>query len=65
MSLKECIVFYSLWKLPVESVRKLKCKFSHLSLRHLAVFFIIFKFYVDLLQKVCFSVMFVPFINVG
>ena len=58
-SSKECVVFYSLWKLSVELVFELKYKFLRLLFHHLAVFFIILKFYVDLLQKVCLSMMFV------
>ena len=57
-SLKECIVFYSLWKLTVELI--FKCKLSRLLLLKLAVLFIIFKFYVNLLQRVCLSMMFLP-----
>ena len=37
-SSKECIVFYSLWKLSVELVFELKCQLSRLLLLHLAVF---------------------------
>ena len=58
-SLKDCIVFYSLWELPVELVFELKCKLSRVLWRHLTVLFIIFKFHVDLLRKVCLSVMIV------
>ena len=57
ITLYEWIVFYSLWKLPVELVFELKCKLSRLLLCHVAVFFMIFNFYVDLLQKVCLSMM--------
>ena len=46
---KEGIVFYSLWKLSVELVFELKCKLSRLLLCLVAVFFMIFNFYVDLL----------------
>ena len=59
--LKECIVFYSLKKLSVELVFELKCKLARLLLRHLAVFFILFKFYVDLMQKVCLLMIFCAF----
>ena len=62
-SLKECIVFYSLWKLSVELIFKLKCKLSRLLLLQLAVFFLSFKFYVAFLQKLCLSMMFLPFID--
>ena len=61
-SLKECTVFYSLWKLPVELIFKLKCKLSRLILLQLAMFYISFKFYVGLLKRVCLSMMFLPFI---
>ena len=62
-SLKECIVFYSLWKLSVELIFKLKCKLSRLLLLQLAVFFLSFKSYVAFLQKLCLSMMFLPFID--
>ena len=43
-SLKECIVFYSLWKLSVELIFKLTCKLSRLLLLQLAVFFLVLSF---------------------
>ena len=60
-SLKECIV---LWKLLLELVFEFECKLSRLLLRHLAVFFITFKFCVDLWQKTSLSIMPMPFIDV-
>ena len=63
-SLKECIVCCSLWKFSVELVFELKCKLSRLLLRHLAVYFITFKFHVDLLQKISLLIMSMPFIDV-
>ena len=64
-SLKECIVLYSLRKLSVELTFKLKWKLSRLLLPQIAVLFIGFKFDVDLLQKVCLSLMFLPLIDAG
>ena len=56
-------MFYSLWKLSVELIFKLKCKLSRLLVLQLAVYFISFKFNVDLLQKDCVSRMFLHFID--
>ena len=64
-SLKEYFVFYSLWKLSVELIFKLKCKLPRSLIFQLAVFFISFRFYVDLMQKVYLLMMFLPFIDVG
>ena len=63
-TLKECIVFYSLWKLSVELLFKLKCKLPRLLLLQLAVFFVSFIFDLNLMQ-VCLSMIFLPFIDAG
>ena len=54
-SLKECMVFYFLWKFSVELVFERECKFSRSLLHHLAVPLIILKFYVDLLSRSVFQ----------
>ena len=64
-SLRECIVFYSLWKLSVDLIFKLKCKLLPLLLLQLAVFSISFKFYVDISQKVYLLMMLLHIIDAG